>query len=296
MKPTHFLVTGHRGFLGTAITEYLLGLGHRVSGLGRGAGGAAWAYELGQELTVPIWESLDQAVLVHAAYTTRESDVEVCWKKNFEGSRILFESARALGVRKIVFLSSTAAFNSTESEYGKIKLACEGLLTGMDVALRVGLVVGRGGLFGRIVDHMDRGLPVPLFYGGDQRVQVVGAVEVAKAVGLSVERSLSGPVYVCSQADYALAAVYAAAAQARSVPFRSLKLPGEWVLRALRFMEPLLGRAGVSLPIHSQNLVGLKMMRTFEVRSDLERLGLTIPDLEVLAQRDVGLRSALPNL
>jgi len=136
--------------------------------------------------------------------------------------------------------------------------------------LRPGLVVGRGGLFGRMCASVRATPLVPLFYGGRQEIHALWVWDLCRAIESGLERNLTG-IYRLAHPD--------------AVPIRRLyehigglvghrclfvPLPAAPVLLALRVGE----RLGVSLPITSDNVLGLKRLQAVDVRPDLARLGL----------------------
>ena len=169
-------VTGASGFVGGALTRHLARCGYAVRALSRAGEGPPLPgiEHVRYELAAP--PALDGVqVVIHAAFA--EHDPERGADPNREGARLLLEAARAAGV-KPVFLSSFSAHGDAISAYGRSKLAIERLFDGpADAILKLGLVVGDGGVFERM-RAMAAGralLPVP---GADKPVQVVALDDV----------------------------------------------------------------------------------------------------------------------
>jgi nucleoside-diphosphate-sugar epimerase len=209
--------------------------------------------------------------LIHCAYETRFVNPERARAVNLEGSKRLFESARRHGVKRIVFVSSLSAHEGAVSFYGRSKLEVEGLLDPeRDVAIRPGHILGEGGVFWRTA-YSIRKLPlIPLFFGGNQKVQTIALSDVCEAIQLTLEKGVTGVVRVAVNDALSLREFYSAVAACMGKRPVFVPLPGGFALHLLRLAE----RLGFSLPLSSDNLMGLKQLRTFDVRADLERLGL----------------------
>jgi nucleoside-diphosphate-sugar epimerase len=122
-------------------------------------------FELAGDLAPGALSGTD--VLVHCAY-----DFYPRGKKsqlvNVDGSRRLFERAKADGVEKLIFISSKAAFEGCRSIYGQNKLKIESEVARLGgVSIRPSTVYGDplGGLLGSI-DRLVAKLPVVPIIGG----------------------------------------------------------------------------------------------------------------------------------
>jgi len=146
------ILTGANGYIGARLKTLALARGWSVTVLSRhpytardGARGLPWT--LGEALPP---EAIDAAVpashhaLVHLAHDwtdARPGPDEGAL--NLDGARALFASSRALGVGRIVFVSSQSARPDAANVYGRLKWRIEQLLEGEgEVAARVGLVYG----------------------------------------------------------------------------------------------------------------------------------------------------------
>jgi len=272
------VVSGATGFLGSALCEHLANHGHRVRGLCRDPAKAPrdrppldwWRCELPGVVDGDAFEGAD--VLVHCAFETRFQSAARARSVNVDGSARLFEAARRRGVEKIVFISSLSAHGGALSTYGRSKLEVEGLLDpARDLALRPGFIIGEGGVFWRTAASVARLPFVPLFYGGEQRIQTVALEDVCRAVQISIENELTGLLRVAEPEPVALRDFYGSIARATSRRPRFLSLPGELSLYGLLGAEKL----GFRLPLSSDNLLGLKRLRAFDLTADIERLGLS---------------------
>jgi nucleoside-diphosphate-sugar epimerase len=122
------------------------------------------------------------------------------WSVNRDGTRNLLEAARAAGVEKIVYTSSSAVFGIpaenpvTEEtvprpaeEYGRAKLEGEHICQeyvrkGLDVTIvrpRTIVSHGRLGIFQILFEWVSRGYNIPVLGRGDNRYQFVHAEDLA---------------------------------------------------------------------------------------------------------------------
>lgn len=276
--PGTVVVSGATGFLGSALCAQLASRGYRVRGLARDMtaipskpGRVRWyACRLPEYVDEDAFADGAEA-LIHCAFETRFVNPERARAVNVEGSTRLFEAARRQAVGRIAFVSSLSAHEAAISCYGRSKLEVEGLLDpDRDVAIRPGHILGEGGVFWRTARSI-RKLPfIPLFFGGHQQVQTVALPDVCEAIRLTLEKGIVGVVRVAADEGLPLREFYRAVAACMGKKPRFLPLPGGFVLQMLRLAEGL----GFSLPLSSDNLLGLKRLQTFDVRADLERLGL----------------------
>lgn len=278
MSPTRVIVSGATGFLGSALARHLLSHGYEVRGLSRdpsappaGLDDVEW-YRCQLPRMVDDAALRDAEVLVHCAFDTRFRGAAEARSVNVEGSAFLFEACRERGVKKIVFISSLSAHEDAISTYGRSKLEVEAMLDPTrDVAIRPGHIVGEGGIFSRTARSIARLPFIPLFYGGEQLVQTVALEDVCEAIRLTIEKDLTGTLRVAEPEPVRLRDFYGEIARALDRRPRFARLPGGLTLLALQRAEKL----GFRLPISSDNLLGLKRLRAFDLTTDIERLGFT---------------------
>ncbi len=270
-------VSGAGGFLGSALCRHLAAHGFTVRALARdparrphGLESLAWVRcGLPDAIDPRAFESVD--VFVHCAYETRFRSQAQARAVNVGGSERLFRIAREHGVRKLVFVSSMSAHADALSLYGRTKLEVEALLDpARDLAVRPGHILGEGGVFWRTAASI-AALPfIPLFSKGDERVQTIHVDDVCEGIRRAIERDCSGTLLLSERDPVALREFYAAIAQALGKSPRFLRVPGGLALFLLQAVEGL----GFSLPVSSDNLLGLKRLRAFDVAGDLRRIDL----------------------
>lgn len=215
------LLTGASGQVGRFILADLAAAGHEVATLGRrpveGAEHIPW--ELGAPVALPA-----AAALVHAAYDHlpglyrggEGDDPEGFWRRNVEGSRLLFEAALSRGVTRVVFLSSRAAYGDPPGGaalregdpatagatlYGQAKLAVEQMLDALADQGLAPVALRATGVFGQAPggpEHKWAGLFREYLAGRPIAPRVateVHGADLAAAVRLMLERPETERLY-----------------------------------------------------------------------------------------------------
>jgi nucleoside-diphosphate-sugar epimerase len=279
--PGLVLVTGAAGFLGAACCEYLADAGYRVRALVRDPGqttsieavatDGVFQGDLPDRIDTVAFAGGVRAI-VHCAFTTRGTNRTQVAAANLTGSRRLLELARGHDIDHFVFISSLAATPAAESFYGRSKRQVEQMLDpNRDLVLRPGLIMGRGGLFERMCRSLQTVPLVPQFYGGRQEMQTVWVDDVCAAIETGIRRRLRGAFGIAAPEGISIRRFYRGIAALTGTRCRFVRLPGPPLVAALRVVE----RLGVSLPISSDNLLGLKHMRLWPLADDLRVLDMT---------------------
>ena len=108
---------------------------------------------------------------MHCAYDFQPLRQEEIRAVNIEGTRKLFQAARAAGIGRIVCLSSISAYDGCRSLYGRAKLEIEKIaLDSGALVIRPGLVYGSqpAGMFGKLVAQIRKSSVIPLIGDGSQ--------------------------------------------------------------------------------------------------------------------------------
>lgn len=255
-------ITGANGFVGSALLRTFAGAGWRVIALTRRAlddPEAEWRrYDL-EDPGVPAGLLAGVDVLVHCAYVRRRSGVDA-FAANVRASKMLFDAARAAGVKQLIFVSSLAASEDARSEYGRQKFRIEQMLDpNADAIVRAGLVLGNGGLFARMQEYLRRRSFVPLIEGGRQPVQTVDVDDLSTCVLRIAERHLTGVFTIADYPGTTYAEFYRLIAGSVRARVRFISLPFWLFDTGLRVAEAL----RIPLPVDRDNLLGI---RAAEVR------------------------------
>jgi nucleoside-diphosphate-sugar epimerase len=165
-------LTGVNGFLGRSLAAHLRERGHQVLGCGRGD-------------VVEVSTFRDCDVVIHAAHDFAAGAIE----KNIEGTLARRDLAAQAGVRRQIFLTSYSARADAESEYGITKYRLE---QSFSDTMRLGLVIGDGGLFARQRAALLRTAVVPMIGAGESPVAVIALSHVLAATEVILNGGGSG--------------------------------------------------------------------------------------------------------
>ena len=192
-------ITGATGFLGRRFAEAFRSHGWDVRALVRDPASVEGGFLCDLPERIDPGGLAGARVLVHCAYATRAKRLAEARPVNEEGTRNLLAAARAAGVERTVFLSTTSAHAESGSYYGKSKFALE---SHFDLALRSGLVLAAegGGLFERLRETVRRSRLIPVFGGGRQVVQTVHLDDLCAVLRAAIDAELSGVVTVACSA------------------------------------------------------------------------------------------------
>jgi nucleoside-diphosphate-sugar epimerase len=173
MTTLRIAVTGASGYVGSQLVTKLKSQGHYIVALGRKPTGIA-------DIHIPF--SLDENnekislqkidTLIHCAYDFKPTDYASIHKINFSGTIKLFEQAQIDGVKNIIFISTTSAFDGTISNYGRVKYEIENYVRSIGgVVVRAGLIFSKnaGGIVGALNNFVKKFPFAPLIGKGDQR-------------------------------------------------------------------------------------------------------------------------------
>ena len=280
------LITGASGFLGGELCRFFTQKNWQVRAMVRNpqkhfslsshATGGIFTCDLPEKIDEKAFMDQPKAI-IHCAYASQETDPRRAEAVNLQGTERLKDLAQKQGVGRFIFLSSLAAIPDAASYYGRSKWEIEQSLDSkQDLILRPGLVVGAGGLFDRIRKSIARLPIVPLFFGGKQQLHILWIGDLCQAVQNALEKGLTGVYRLGFPEPVLIRDFYQSLAKFEGKVCHFLPLPGAPALWALQTLEKL----GLHLPITSENLLGLKLMKAFDMRKDLYALGLETLSLE----------------
>lgn len=172
MNKLNIAITGANGYIGSILSSYLEKQGHSICQMIREPSTNQVKYiqfQLGEKNDYSLLKDID--VLIHCAYDFSLTNYDQLRRVNLEGSVELFKQAKSAGIKNIIFLSSTSAFETTISNYGKIKYELEQHAREMGVTIvRPGLVFSKNakGIIGSIEKIVIRSPIVPIIGKGDQ--------------------------------------------------------------------------------------------------------------------------------
>ncbi len=201
------LVTGGSGYFGSALVDRLVSAGHQVRNLdlltAEHPEGVDFVQgDIRDPDAVATAVEGSEVVFHNVAQVPLARDPSELRTVNVDGTRVLLDACRRLGVGKVVHTSSSAVFGIPDSNpvfpttvprpiepYGHAKLAAEWVCldaarTGLDVSIvRPRTVVGHGrlGIFGILFDWIADGADPVVLGDGTNRYQFVHADDLADA-------------------------------------------------------------------------------------------------------------------
>lgn len=227
------LIIGATGFIGRRLMERLLTKGHIISCLVRKTSNTDFLRAAGvfletgditdAESVNRIFQKARPQAVFHAAALVSESDENMLFKTNVEGTRNICRACLECNVKKLIYLSSVAVISgnphvpltddlpySASCTYGKAKMEAERVTMefrekGLKVAImRPCMVYGEGEphLLGKILEMVKvRRLPVLNVPGMDSQLHIVYVGNVVDALELAFEKdeSLNGTFMVADK-------------------------------------------------------------------------------------------------
>lgn len=251
------MVTGGSGWIGGAVVARLEAEGHEVVRLLRRVGrDSDVSFRLGEEPNETCLHGAD--ALVHAAHDFTAPSGEACREANVEGSARLLAAARRNGIRRVVFVSSLAAFDGCASAYGRGKREVEEkFLAAGGRVVRPGLCWGEspGGLFG-LLARASRFPIVPVPGSFDPPLRLVHVDDVAQALWRAVVDPGGWPDEAVSLAHpraWGLTEILRELGRQQGRSPRCLPVPPSLAIAALRLVEVIFPHGRV----RADNLVSL---------------------------------------
>jgi len=286
------MITGIRGFLGSALARSFFQEGDMVCGTSsRGTGPSSalpseikiTRLALGGAVSSCIFEEIDY--VIHCAHDFSLG----AFKQNVEGTRRIFEAAKSSGVPLQAFVSSYSATPNSVTEYGRAKFELEKFFDeNAGIVLKPGLVLGSGGLGGRMLNTMRKSwiLPIP----SRVRFPYVGVKDFVRTVR-NIASSTQTGVYRIFYADFtSFSEVAAAVKMETGRPFFTITVPVNTISFGLSAAECLLDKLRICLPVRSDSFKSLEANQLIRGRANcglLPTSHMTLQEVVSSALREV---------
>ncbi len=254
------VVTGANGFIGKAVCDWLVDAGHAVTATVRAPDRAATNVRYQTAVVGEVHGDTDwrhclmgTEFIIHLAARTGDAvnsqDAATLKRVNVEGTEALARQAAAVGVRRLVYVSSIKVNGertrewpfashdrpAPQSTYAESKLEAEQVLwraaneTGLEaVIVRPPLVYGPGvkGNFLRLMQVVDRGLPLPVASINNLR-SLIALDNLADFLGVCMKNaSAVGQTFsIADGEDLSTPELMRRVAAAMSRPFRVWPVP-----------------------------------------------------------------------
>jgi nucleoside-diphosphate-sugar epimerase len=283
---TTVLITGASGHVGNRLAGFLDAMGCVVVGVSRNLRvirhcGVSYCRTFSQPLGSIFSEnSID--VVVHCAHDLSPNGSALTETGTLQWAN---ESLAQRAVRQI-FISSISSRADAHAAYGRVKYSLEQwFLDHGATVLRLGLVIGNGGLFGRMVRFVQDLRFMPLIGGGRAKVYFNGIDWVTEQIVKTVIHSPGSVIRCLHQPEpttmRALLETVREVLGKRScfvsIPYLPC-LAAAWIMHKLR-----LNAIGISY----ENLVGLRQNDVSGIRSDFLDLGGQAEDVRTLVERAI---------
>ena len=168
-------ITGSNGYLGSNLCTYLRNNNYKVIELNRKVTNTNTRfYNLDSTPDKNLLNNVD--VLIHCAYDKNLYNINKIREINVYGTDKLFYAATTAGIKKIIYISSAAAYSGCKSTYGKIKLEIEQIAFKYNaLILRPCLIYGNdtAGIFGRLLKVINSRNIIPIIGSGNQPMHLV---------------------------------------------------------------------------------------------------------------------------
>lgn len=264
------LIIGSTGFIGSHLA--LTAAAHNIEVVALSRRGSchdgvdqAFAWSLGE--LVPMSACKGVSCAIHLAH---DFDGEEGAHRTIESTLVIASQLQAAGITRQLFFSSYSAGKHASSIYGRTKFTIEESLKGKKdfVIVRPGLVLGEGGLYGRILKWA-RILPlIPLPDGGRGKVPVI---EVEKLCDLTLKLAFDPVIPLeANLFEHELESlrelVIAAAQKANNRPW-IFPISAAWLIGLLK----LATRLHIPIPVNADNLSGFLANQSATHQSTIEK-------------------------
>jgi uncharacterized protein YbjT (DUF2867 family) len=190
----NLLVTGASGFLGTHTVPRLLERGHRVWALVRRPAAAEQVAALG---ATPVAGDLDDAASLDAAFVGAGCDALVNLASlGFGHAPAIVAAAQDAGIRRALFVSTTAIFTSLSPGSKAVRLAAEDAIRASDLEwtiVRPTMIYGTPSdrNLARLLRVLMRISVVPMPGAGSRLQQPVHVDDLAQAIATAIESDVA---------------------------------------------------------------------------------------------------------
>jgi uncharacterized protein YbjT (DUF2867 family) len=268
------LVTGGSGFLGGYVLREAARRGHECSVLTRSTAAAATVTALGAQ---PVCGDLDVPGELREVFGAAQCDVLVSLTSlGFGHAPVIIATAQEAGIRRAVFVSTTAVTTTLTAPTTPVRLAAEQQIRASDLdwtVLRPTMIYGAAGdrNLSRLLALLSRVPVLPVPGGGMHLQQPVHVADVADAVLSAAARpEAAGRCYdVAGPEPLTFASLLEIAASAVSSRTRFIPVPLALVIAVARGYEQL----GAHPRIRTEQLRRLAEDKTFAIDDAVRELG-----------------------
>lgn len=258
-------ITGTNGYLGSRLARAMKQNGWTVYHLTRQKseavddGQLSVPFSLSEGAPMNFFRDEGIDTLIHCAYDFRLTKWSDIFAQNVRGSVRLMETAKAEGVKRIVYISSMSAFTECQSLYGKAKLAIEKEAFRLGaIVIRPGLIFGDepGAMLGALNKAIKSSSIVPLIGNGKQVLYPVHEDDLAALIQKLCDEDNSGinvPIIAASENGQTFSGILETLAAINKKSVRLVPVPWRLIWALLKAAEA----CGLKVSFHSDSVVSL---------------------------------------
>ena len=168
------------------------------------------------------------------------------------GEPTLMDAARRAGAVRQLFISTCSAHPAAVTERPDQARRPQWMLDGRHAVARLGVTIGRGGIYRRMSDTLAQHRVVPLIDGGRGLVPIVGIADLGQALAAIVERGRTGLFHLFNLSS-CLSAIPCSNPQSGAAPGDTHARASERPAGAALAEE-----IGVNLPLDGDNVRALR--------------------------------------
>jgi len=178
--------------------------------------------------------------------------------ENYENSKLLFDQLRKFCLNenidfKILFISSMSAYPNVDSNYGKVKLKTEQLLTNKDLIIRPGFVIGESGICGKIKKLVQK-FPIIAVPYGNKTLQTIDVFSLSENICNQLANQNVGEVNLYTDTQSFIDVCKSLNPNLKRYYF---SFPGGIIYYFLRFLEII----HINIGLRSDSLLSLKNLK-----------------------------------
>jgi nucleoside-diphosphate-sugar epimerase len=264
------LILGATSFIGSHLISYASTQNIEVIALSRNGKtldgvSQSYSWSFGQLVPTEALKNIDCAI--HLAY---DFDGESGAKRTIESTLEIVSQLKEAGIKRQIFFSSYSAGEHATSLYGQTKFHIEKAITADSglIILRPGLVLGNGGIYGRIRKWAQRLPFVPLPNGGHDLVPVIELKKLCMhTINLVLSTSPPAEMNIFEPELKSLRGlVLEAAAEVEHQPW-IIPVPTAFLISVLS----LATKMHLPLPVNADNLTGFLANQSAQHTSTLKQ-------------------------